>query len=204
MTNLYEKLILPHVVKLACGAEPVARQRSKVVPHASGRVLEVGMGMGLNMPFYNPDAVEMIFGLEPNWKSREMAAGPIRSAGINVEMVGLDGEDIPLDKDSVDTVILTYTLCTIPDAVKAAQEMRRVLKPGGRLLFSEHGKAPDAAVQKWQDRLNGFWGVIGGGCNLNRDIPALLKEGGFTLESLDAMYLTGPKFANYHYWGSGK
>lgn len=200
--GFYENRILPHIIKLCCGIEPVQRQREKVVPSASGRVLEVGMGMGLNMPYYNRDKTDIIYGLEPNEKSRRMAACAIEQSGINVEMIGLDGQEIPLDNNAVDTIVLTYTLCTIPDAHKAVLEMRRVLKPGGKLLFSEHGKAPDAAVRKWQDRLNPMWKVIGGGCNLNRDIPELIRAGGFDIEDLDEMYLPGPKFATYTYWGS--
>lgn len=200
--GIYEKHILPHVINFCCGLEPVSRQREKLVPGASGRILEVGMGTGLNMPYYRRDRVDMIYGLEPNERSCEMAAVPIRKAGLNVDMIGLDGQEIPLDRDSIDTIVLTYTLCTIPDALKAVGEMRRVLKPGGRLLFSEHGKAPDAAVRKWQDRINPMWKVIGGGCNLNRDIPDLIRRGGFDIETLDEMYLPGPKLAAYTYWGT--
>ncbi len=200
--GIYENHILPYVINLCCGLKPIRRQRQKLVPEASGRILEVGMGTGLNMPYYDPDRVEVIYGLEPNERSCEMAAGPIGESGLKVDMIGLDGQEIPLENNSVDTVVLTYTLCTIPDAHKAMTEMRRVLRPGGRLLFSEHGKAPDAAVRKWQDRLNPMWKVIGGGCNLNRDIPDLIKSGGFKIEALDEMYLPGPKFAAYTYWGS--
>ncbi len=200
--GFYDNHILPHAINFMCGMKPIRLQRQKVVPSASGRILEVGMGTGLNMPFYSGDNVEVLYGLEPNEKSRKMAARPISEAGLNVEMIGLDGQEIPLDNNSVDTVVLTYTLCTIPDAYKAMAEMRRVLKPGGKLLFSEHGKAPDAAVAKWQNRINPTWKKMAGGCNLNRDIPELIKAGGFTFESLDEMYVPGPKFAAYTYWGS--
>ncbi len=200
--GVYENHILPHVINFCCGLEPVNRQREKLVPLAQGKILEVGMGTGLNMPYYRRDNVEVIYGLEPNAKSCEMAAARIAEAGLDVDMIGLDGQEIPLDRDSVDTIVLTYTLCTIPDAMKAVGEMRRVLKPGGRLLFSEHGKAPDATVRKWQDRINPMWKVIGGGCNLNRDIPDLIRSGGFDIEELDEMYLPGPKVAAYTYWGA--
>lgn len=202
MMGFYENTILPHVINAMCGMKPIKMQRQKVVPNASGKVLEVGMGTGLNMPYYNQDKVDIIYGLEPNAKSCKMAEKAILNAGQNVEMIGLDGQEIPLEKNSVDTVVLTYTLCTIPDAHKAIAEMRRVLKPGGRLIFSEHGKAPDAAVKKWQDRINPAWKVISGGCNVNRAIPDLIQSGGFTFESLEEMYLPGPKFATYTYWGS--
>jgi SAM-dependent methyltransferase len=202
--SFYDDKILPHVINCFCGLKPIKKQRQKVIPHAQGRVLEVGMGTGLNMPYYDKDKVDVVYGLEPNEKSRKMAQGPIQKAGLTVDIIGLDGQDIPLDKDSVDTVVLTYTLCTIPDPLKAMVEMRRVLKPGGKLLFSEHGLAPDVAVQKWQGRLNPLWGMIGGGCNLNRDIPELIRAGGFTMEALDEMYLPGLRFVNYTYWGSAK
>jgi len=202
--GFYENKILPHVINLTCGLKPIRIQRQKIVPSAAGTILEVGMGSGLNMPFYEKDKVDIIYGLEPNIKARKMAKNASKKANLNVEMIGLDGQDIPLDKNSVDTIVLTYTLCTIPDAKRAMAEMRRVLKPGGTLLFSEHGRAPDAAVQKMQDRINPFWKVIGGGCNVNRDISNLIKGGGFMFESLEEQYLPGPKFTTYTYWGSAK
>lgn len=200
--GIYDDHILPHVINLACGVKPIRRQRQKIVPEATGIVLEVGMGTGLNVPYYNQDNIDVIYGLEPNAKSCKIAETHITKAGLNVDFIGLDGQDIPLEKNSVDTVILTYTLCTIPDAEKAMREMRRVLRPGGRLLFSEHGIAPDRAVQMWQKRINPIWKAMAGGCHLNRDIPALIKQGNFKLETLDEMYLPGPKISTYTYWGS--
>jgi ubiquinone/menaquinone biosynthesis C-methylase UbiE len=121
-----------------------------------------------------------------------------------VEFIDLPGEQIPLDDNSVDTVLVTYTLCTIPDAVAVLEGMRRVLKPGGKLLFCEHGKAPDENVLRWQNRLNSTWGRIGGGCNINRDIPALLEKGGFRITRDERMYIPGPKVLCYNYWGSAE
>lgn len=200
--GLYDRYILPKVINLACGAKPIRYQRQKVVPAATGRVLEIGIGSGLNLPFYDAAKVEKLWGLEPSADIRCMAEKAAEGSPFPVEFLGLPGESIPLDEDSVDTVVTTYTLCTIPDAVAALQEMRRVLRPGGRLLFSEHGKAPDEAVRRWQDRLDGIWGRIGGGCHLNRDIPALLRAGGFTIERLDTMYIPGPRPMSFTYWGS--
>ena len=194
--------ILPRLINLACGLEPIRAQRQKIVPHAAGRILEVGVGTGLNMAFYNKSKVDVIYGLEPNLKARDLAASRIAGTGLNVDFIGLDGQDIPLGKDAVDTVVLTYTLCTIPDAVKAVTEMRRVLKPGGRLLFCEHGKAPDAGVARWQDRITPTWKRLFGGCHLNRDIPGLLQQGGFHIEQQDTAYVTGPKVAGFTYWGA--
>ena len=200
--GFYENHVLPRLINLACGLEAISNQRQKVVPQAEGRILEVGMGSGLNVPFYDQNKVDVVLGLEPNLKARSMAQKPIEQHGVPVEFIGLDGQEIPLDNDSVDTIVLTYTLCTIPDAAQAMKEMRRVLKPGGRLLFSEHGKAPDAAVQKWQDRLNPAWGKLFGGCNLNREIDTLIQNGDFKISQMDSHYVPGPKFATFTYWGS--
>lgn len=134
----------------------------------------------------------------------KLARRRMAAAGFSVEMIGLSAETIPLDDACFDTVVITYTLCSIPDPVSALCEMRRVLKPDGQLLFSEHGRAPDAAVQRMQDRLNPYWGKIGGGCNLNRDIPAMLLASGFTVPNLQQMYLPGPRFLNYTYWGAAQ
>lgn len=202
--SFYNKNILPHLIQFACGMKPIRKQREKVVPLAEGHVLEVGVGSGLNMPYYTPDKVGKVFGLEPCERARKMAGKKIISSGLDVDFIGLDGQDIPMDSNSVDTVVLTYTLCTIPDALKALEEMRRVLKPGGKLLFSEHGKAPDAAVAKWQNRLNPAWHGAFGGCNLNREILDLIRQGGFKLIEHDEMYVPGPKFASYTYWGSAE
>lgn len=200
--GFYDRYILPRVINCACGVKPIRYQRRKVVPEATGRVLEIGIGSGLNLPFYDPAKVEKLWGLEPVDEIRRMAEKAAVGAPFPVEFIGLPGESIPLDDAIVDTVVTTYTLCTIPDAVAALREMRRVLKPGGRLLFAEHGKAPDASVWRWQDRLDGVWGHIAGGCHLNRDIPALLHEGGFAVERLDTMYIPGPRPLSFNYWGS--
>jgi ubiquinone/menaquinone biosynthesis C-methylase UbiE len=191
------------MIDAACGAGPILKQRAKVVPHAKGRVLEVGMGSAINLPFYNADQVEMVWGLEPSEGMRRKAAPRLKEAAFPVELLELPGEEIPLDDDSADTVLLTYTLCTIPDFKKALGQMRRVLKPGGQLLFSEHGEAPDESVRKWQDRINPIWKRIAGGCNINRRIPQLIEEAGFKIEDLDSMYLPNtPKIAAFQYWGS--
>ncbi len=200
--SFYDNHILPHVIDLACGSKPVLKQREKIVPQAEGRILEIGMGSGINIPFYDPAKVEKVWGLEPSEGMREKARPRVEAAPFELEWLGLPGEEIPLDNDSADTIVLTYTLCTIPDWRAAVEQMRRVLKPGGKLLFSEHGKAPDEAVRKWQDRINPVWKKIGGGCHLNRDIPKLLTEGGFDIKQLDSMYVPStPKVAGFTYWG---
>jgi SAM-dependent methyltransferase len=201
--GFYDRHILPHMINSSCNAKPIRYQRKKVVPAATGRVLEIGMGSGLNLPFYDQDKVDFVWGLEPSEGMRVKAQAAVADAPFEVKWLDLPGEEIPLDDNSVDTIVLTYTLCTIPDANKALMQMKRVLKPGGTLLFSEHGAAPDEAVKKWQDRINPIWKFIGGGCHVNRPIPNLIEEGGFTLSQLDSMYLPStPKWVGFNYWGS--
>ncbi len=203
--GLYDKYVLPRFLNTACGTKPVRKQREKVVPHCEGRVLEIGMGTGLNLDFYDPSKIDMVFGLEPAAEMVERARPLAEAAPFPVEFIDLPGEEIPLEDNSVDTVLLTYTLCTIPGTLAAMQGMRRVLKPGGKLIFSEHGRAPDAGVSKWQDRLNGVWGHIAGGCNINRNIPHLIEEGGFKITDLNQMYVPStPRVLGYTYWGAAE
>jgi len=200
--SFYDDKILPHVIHLACGSKPILKQREKIVPQAEGRILEVGMGSGINIQYYDPLKVEKLWGLEPSQGMREKARSRVKTAAFDLEWLDLPGEEIPLEDNSVDTIVLTYTLCTIPDWLGALQQMRRVLKPGGKLLFSEHGQAPDAAVKKWQDRIDPLWGKLAGGCHLNRDIPQLLYQGGFKVQQLETLYLPStPKVAGFTYWG---
>lgn len=200
--GFYENRILPSIIDLACGQGPIAKQRQKVVPRAEGRVLEVGMGSGLNLSFYDPSRVELVWGLEPSEGMRRKAAARLEKAPFEVRWLDLPGEAIPLDDASADTVLLTFTLCTIADFRTALEGMRRVLKPGGKLLFSEHGAAPDAGVRRWQDRINPIWKRLAGGCNINREVPKALTEAGFVIEELDTMYLPKtPKIAAFQYWG---
>lgn len=199
--GIYGRYVLPHVINVACGSKDVGKQRQKVVPMATGRVLEIGMGSGLNLPYYDRDKVELVWGLEPSEGMRVKAQKALAATDLEVRWLDLPGEEIPLDDASADTIVLTYTLCTIPGWQQALEQMRRVLKPGGKMVFSEHGQAPDAAVRKWQDRINPYWGKIAGGCHLNRPIPNMLEQGGFVVEEVDSMYLPGPKWATFNYWG---
>ncbi len=200
----YEEKVLPRLINLACGTKPNRKQREKIVPRASGDVLEIGIGSGLNLPFYDRDKVRHIWGLEPSAGMRRLANKAIARSDLDVELIDLPGEEIPLDDDSVDTVLVTYTLCTIPEVTEALYGMRRVLKPAGRLLFCEHGKAPDSGVQKWQDRLNPAWKKVAGGCNMNRDIVAIVQEAGFLVEDDNRMYIPGLKPLTYNYWGAAR
>ena len=202
--SLYERYVLPHLINVACGNKDITRQRSRVVPQASGRVLEIGMGSGLNLTHYDPDNVEMVWGLEPSLGMRKKASKNLQTSRVPVEWLDLPSEEIPLEDHSADTVVLTYTLCTIPDWQTALEQMRRVLKPGGKMLFSEHGEAPDESVRRWQRRINPLWNKIAGGCHLNRPIPDLLARGGFRIDDMKSDYLPGPKFATYNYWGQAQ
>ena len=199
--NWYDRHILPTVLDMACGMPMVSRMRQLVVPQAVGRVLEVGIGTGLNMRHYNKQRVTHITGLDPALQMHPLALERIAKAGLEVDLIGLSAEKIPLPDASFDTVLITYTLCTIPDAHSALLEMRRVLKPGVRLLFCEHGHAPDASVARWQARLQPLWNKVAGGCQLGRDIPGLLVAAGFRLADLETAYLPGPKPLTFHYWG---
>jgi ubiquinone/menaquinone biosynthesis C-methylase UbiE len=200
-SNWYERHILPKALDYACGMPMIGRMRQLVVPQAQGRVLEVGIGTGLNMRYYDKTRVTHITGLDPALQLHPLAQERIAQAGLPVDLVGLSAEKIPLPDASFDTVLITYTLCTIPDAPAALLEMRRVLAPTGKLLFCEHGRAPDASVQRWQERLQPVWGPLAGGCHLGRDIPALLVAAGFTLPELQTRYLPGPRPFTFHYWG---
>lgn len=201
--GFYDQVVLPHFINCACGTSPVMRQREKVVPEADGVVLEIGIGTGLNLPYYDGGRVTRLIGLDPSESAWKLAAGRVAEVSFPVEFIGLPGERIPLEEDSVDTIVMTYALCTIPEPHKALECMRRVLRPGGRLLFAEHGRAPDRSVQRWQNRLDSPWATIAGGCHLNRDIPALLQSGGFALQNLQTMYLPKtPRFAGFNFWGS--
>ena len=202
LPNWYERHILPTALDLAYGMPMISRMRQLVVPQAAGRVLEVGIGTGLNMRHYNKQQVTYITGLDPALHMHPLALERIAKAGLPVDLVGLSAEKISLPDASFDTVLITYTLCTIPDAQSALLEMHRVLKPTGKLLFCEHGHAPDASVARWQERLQPLWGKVAGGCHLGRDIPALLRGAGFRLPSLETGYLPGPKPFTFHYWGA--
>ena len=202
--GFYENRILPRLLDVACSAPPILEQREKVVPQARGRILEVGMGSAINLPFYDPDKVEWVWGWAVR-RMREKAAPRLADAPFPVEWLGLPGEEIPLEDDSADTVLLTFTLCTIPDFAKALSQMRRVLKPGGQLLFAEHGASPDPRLRKWQDRWNPLWKRLLGGCHVNREIPRLIEEAGFDIEQLETRLLPdSPPIAAFQYWGAAR
>jgi ubiquinone/menaquinone biosynthesis C-methylase UbiE len=200
--GFYQDQVVPLLINLSMRNKHLVAYRDRVVPAASGRVLEVGIGSGLNLPRYSSN-VEQVIGLEPSSKLLGMARHAGRRS-FPVDLIEGSAEQIPLEKASVDTVVTTWSLCTIPDAGRALHEMRRVLKPGGRLLFVEHGRAPDANVVWWQDRLTPMWKRMGGGCHLNRPIGSLIKGAGFRFEQFETGYMRGPKPMTFMYEGSAR
>ena len=202
--SLYEEYILPHLINCACGMKAVERQRQLVIPNAKGKVLEVGMGSGLNLKHYRADQIDHLWGLEPSKGMRLKAQRNLEDSAIPVEWLDLPSDSIPLEDDAADEVVLTYTLCTIEEPISALIEIRRVLKPGGLIHFLEHGLSPDENVRRWQSRINSTWKRLAGGCNLNRDIPALLNEADLKINKLEQGYIKGPKIAAYQYWGKAK
>ena len=203
--GLYDKYILPKFLNCACGSKPINYQRQKVVPLAKGKVLDIGIGSGLNIPFYNSDKIDKVIGIDPSHELIELAKELANDSKASIELVIGSAESIPYPDNFFDTVLVTYTMCTIHNVAIANKEMWRVLKDDGRLIFCEHGLAPDKKISKWQNRIDPFWGKIAGGCHLNRDIQKLITDAGFSFESLDKMYIPStPKFAGYNYWGIGK
>ena len=203
--SFYEKYILPRFLNCACASEPITYQRKNIVPLAEGKILEVGIGSGLNLPFYNKSKIEEIWGIDPSEELNAMAKKVAIKEDINVNFITSSAEDIPFPNDYFDTVLITYTMCTIPSVLQANKEIRRVLKHNGKMIFCEHGVSPDENIKKWQKRLNSIWGKIAGGCNINRNIPMLIKSSGFKIVEMDEMYLPKtPRIAGYNYWGYAK
>ncbi len=200
--GIYQKYLLPRIVNFTCGLKPTMKQRENIVPLAEGRVLEIGIGSGLNLPFYTPGRVKHLWGLDPSQEMWALAQKKLGILDFDVEFIEAPAEDIPLDDGSADTVLITYTLCTIPDVGSALEEARRVLKSDGSLVFCEHGLAPDESVRRWQNGLNPLWTRVAGGCNLNRPISTLIKQAGFRIRGMDTMYIPGWKPASFNYWGT--
>jgi ubiquinone/menaquinone biosynthesis C-methylase UbiE len=201
--SLYQDRVLPFLINLSMRQERFAEYRGRVVPAAEGRVLEVGIGSGLNLPFYSRN-VRQVIGLDPSSRLLEMARRTQRLEPRLVELVKGSAEAVPLEDASVDTIVMTWTLCSVPDTQRALEDMRRVLRPSGRLLFVEHGRAPDPNVVWWQDRLTPYWKRLGGGCHLNRAIAMLVEDAGFQFERLESGYMSGPKPMTFMYEGSAR
>ena len=198
--SFYNDRILPHVINLAMRNRELGPYRERVVSQAQGRVLEIGIGSGLNLPLYG-SRVDAILGLDPAARLLAMAQDAAIRSKIPVTLINGSAQAIPIDRGSIDTLVTTWTLCSIPDAAAGLQEMRRVLKPGGEFLFVEHGRAPEENVRRWQNRLTPLWKRIGGGCHLNRPIRTLIEGAGFRIIRLDTGYARGPRPMAFFYEG---
>ena len=200
--GLYSRYIAPRLVDCACGTKPIAYQRRKIIPRATGVVLEIGAGGGRNFALYDREKVERVIALEPD--AAMVKRGRARQPeGLALDWLQRGAEDAGLAPGSIDTIVTTYTLCTIPDAVGALAALKRALKPEGQLLFCEHGVAPDADVTKWQRRLEPVWRPLAGGCHLTRDVEAMIGAAGWRIQGAERMYLPGtPRFAGYNVWGA--
>ena len=205
--GVWDRYIVPPLISCACSTKPIMKQREKIVPQAEGVVLEVGCGSGTNFHLYDPHRVQHLHAIEPSEgmlkRARVLKEDPAFALNCDLHLCG--AEAVPLDDDSVDSAVVTFVLCTIPDWQAALKELRRVLKPEGKLLFSEHGLAPDARVATWQQRIEPVWKRLAGGCHLTRDTQQMLETGGFALESYETMYLPNtPKIAGYAAWGCAR
>src|SRR2546425_6936505 len=200
--SFYKDHVYPHLVSKLGNPKPIEEIRRRIVPLAQGTVLEIGVGPGVNFVHYNPAKVSKLYALEPNPGMVQRAEQQGRRTRLDIEFLDLPGERIPLADASIDTVVSTFTLCTIPGVVEAIQGVRRVLKPGGKLIFFEHGLSPDPAVQRWQKRSEPLFRWAFEGCHVTRDIPALIGKGGFDIEQMDAGYISPfPKSGSYCWWG---
>jgi ubiquinone/menaquinone biosynthesis C-methylase UbiE len=198
--SYYEDQVVPRLIDVVLGTKAVGKLRQQVAASLSGEVLEVGFGSGLNVPYY-PPGVTRVQAVDPAMVGRKLAAKRIAASRVPIDFVGLDGEHLPVASGSIDHVLITWTMCTIPNIETALAEMRRVLRPGGQLHFIEHGLAPDANVVKWQHRLNPIENRLAGGCNLNRPIDTLIENAGFSFDELETFYGKGPKSFSYFYEG---
>jgi ubiquinone/menaquinone biosynthesis C-methylase UbiE len=201
--SFYQRRVLPYLLHFAMRQETLVPFRKRVIGAAEGRVLEIGVGSGLNLPLYGL-AVRSVVALEPSAELLAMAHRRAAAASVPVEFLEASAEAMPIETSSIDTLVTTWTLCTIPDAQRALAELRRVLKPGGVLLFVEHGRAPEQGVARWQDRLDPLWSRFAGGCHLNRKIDALIAGSGFRIESLAHARLPGPRTHTFIYEGCAR
>lgn len=201
--TFYSEHVLPRVIDRSMRSGELRPYRERVVSRAEGRVLEVGVGSGLNLPFYGARVAEVV-GLEPSARLLAMARSRIGQSRAPAGFIEGSAESIPLEDRSIDTVVMTWTLCSIPDAARALAEMRRVLEPTGQLLFVEHGLAPEDDVRRWQHRLTPLWKKIGGGCHLNRPIRSLIEDAGFRIRQIETAYMKGPKPLTFIYEGRAK
>lgn len=205
MATFYERRILPKLLTCACASPPMMKQRAKIVPLAEGRVLELGVGMGLNLALYDAGKVSRVFGVDPAAELRAQAMAAPRDPRLEVSIEDGVAEALPFENAAFDCVVCTFTLCSVHTPTSALAEARRVLKPGGRFLFCEHGLAPDPDVAKWQRRIEPLWKRLAGGCHLTRPVTSAIAAAGFQVERSQTMYLPGtPRFAGWSEWGAAR
>ena len=201
--GFYTRNIAPYLVHGACALGVITEQRQKIVPMATGDVLEVGIGSGLNIPHYDASKVRSVIGIDPDPKMYEIGRSRRENAGFALEVLQESAEDMPLESASIDTALVTYTFCSIPNPDRALGEIRRVLKPSGKLLFCEHGRSTNPGTALWQDRFNPIWKRLAGGCNINRNMAELISGAGFNIDELKNYSLAGtPGIVGFHYRGS--
>jgi ubiquinone/menaquinone biosynthesis C-methylase UbiE len=205
MTSFYDRHIMPRLIGCACAAGPIMKQRAKVVPKAEGRVLELGIGGGLNLALYDPAKVSAVIGVDPSAELRARAEAAPRPDGLSVDIQDGKGEALPFEAGAFDTVVCTFTLCTVHQPEQVLAEARRVLKPGGVFLFCEHGLAPDAGIARWQHRLEPVWKPMAGGCHMTRPIASRIVDAGFVIDWTDSMYLPNtPRILGWNEWGAAR
>ena len=203
--SFYEKKILPKVLDLLCGSSPINYQRKKIVPKVSGNVLEIGIGSGLNLPHYNVSNISNITALDPAEELTDIAKKRISELDLDIDVINCGAEEIPLESKSFDSILVTYTLCSIENLDDSMREIRRVIKDDGTLFFCEHGIAPDLKTKNWQNRINPIWKRLMGGCNINRDIPEIISNSKLEIADLETMFLPGtPRIAGFNYWGTAR
>jgi ubiquinone/menaquinone biosynthesis C-methylase UbiE len=201
--SFYSDHVYPRLVAMLGNPKPIREVRQKILPMAQGRILEVGVGTGVNFIHYDPARVTKVYALEPNPGMVRLAERERRRTELDVEFLGLPGERIPLEDATVDTVVSTFTFCTIPDVMEAIRGIRRVLRPEGKLIFFEHGRSPDSSVRQWQERWEPIFRLVFQGCHLTRDIPVLLTQGGLRIDQIETAYLAPcPKYATHCWWGT--
>jgi ubiquinone/menaquinone biosynthesis C-methylase UbiE len=200
--GLYNQYVCPPLINWAMQAKLISKQRKKIIPKAIGRVLEIGIGSGLNFKYYNQSKVSEVFAVEPDSILLNKAKINAQKNNISLNIQNISAEKLPFENNMFDTIISTYTMCSISNLSMALTEIKRVIKSNGKLIFSEHGKAPDGNIYRWQKRLNPIQKRIAGGCQLDVNIPIVIENSGFELSELNSMYIPGPKFLSYHYWGS--
>ena len=205
MTSFYDRYLMPKLIGCACASKPIMKQRAKVVPLATGRVLELGIGGGLNLAYYDPQRVTSVEGVDPSDELRAMAETAPRAEGLKVTIAKGTAEALPFEDGSFDTVVCTFTLCSVHSPAEALAQARKALKPGGTFLFCEHGLAPDAGVQTWQRRIEPVWKRLAGGCHLTRPIASAIAAAGFRIEQTNGMYLPGtPRILGWSEWGAAR